>query len=96
MGSVEEVPSDVEPPKGELITKALRGGANTSRAMPAVAADAELLDEELPEELVPVAGSDNVRSTALAVDSIPDALPDFLPVLVLEDIALISIAFCLL
>jgi hypothetical protein len=91
----------VEPPKGELcITKALRGGAVSSLAAPDVGAneklDEELLEEELLEELVLGAGGENVRSTASAVDSIPADLPDFLPVLGLGDIVLISIAVCLL
>ena len=71
------------------------------RRRPDVAAnekpDEELLEEELLEELALGAGGENVRSTASAVDSIPaDDLPDFLPVVVLADIALISIAVCLL
>jgi hypothetical protein len=99
-GSVEEVPSDVEPPKGELCsTKPLRGCTASSRTVPDVAAN-EKLDEELLDELVTGGGGEKVRSTASTVGSFAALSPavntGFLLTLVLEAIAVISIAFCLL
>jgi len=103
------VPSDVKPPMGEpRITKAVRGGAGASRVVPntddeadceAEELDEELDDEELIEELGTDAAGDTVRSIAAAVDSVPDPLPGFLllrSLALLADIALISIAVCLL
>ena len=89
-------------------TKGLRVGACASRVVPiadheaecdAEELDEELDDEELIEELGTDAAGDTVRSIAAAVDSVPDPLPGFLllrSLALLADIALISIAVCLL